>query len=163
MIVHANLFYSHTGYEVISYFRLSKFETAESVTYDSFWSNFSCAVLPAPLIGGLLVASWHDLRPPSFVVHPSITKWVARKSRERFDVKSPNLTMTSIPTYSTTTLDMTSLITSRSKLFWQKLSKMLPLMALSGISQEWFKGGSWNFTHSYWGQSASQTCQIWRH
>ena len=54
-----------------------------------------------------------DLRQP---VSSSHTKWVAQISWERFDLESPNITSTSISTYSTAIPDMTSLTTAGQKL-----------------------------------------------
>ena len=68
----------------------------------------------------------------------SITKWAGRLSRERFDLESPNWTRTSTPSLFTATPDMTSLAAN--------LSKMQPPTALSRISRERLKPGSWHFT-----------------
>ena len=85
-----------------------------------------------------------DMRPPaSFVViiHPSQSEVL-----ECFENSlTSKFYMTTIPTYSAAEPDMTSLSTSGSKLSG-KTSKMLPTTALGGISQEWFKLSSRNFT-----------------
>ena len=68
---------------------------------------------------------------------------------ERFDLESPNFTG----------YDVT--ISSRTLLTLVKLPQMTPPTALGGISREWFKQGSRNL-QARRGQSASQTCGIWR-
>ena len=65
-------------------------------------------------------------------------------SQERFDLESLNFTWTSIPTYSTATLETTSLATASRKLEWKNCWKCSQIV-LGWISPEGFKRGSQNF------------------
>ena len=58
---------------------------------------------------------------------------------------------------------MTSLATSGPKLSRKKQSKILPQMALGGISQEGFKRGLQSFTSILGTIGGPQICQIQRH
>ena len=69
-----------------------------------------------------------------------------------------------MPTYSTAILDMTSSATSGQHVSkFAKWPKMSQPTALGIISPEWFKQGTQNFTDTYRGRSALETCRIWHH
>ena len=91
----------------------------------------------------------------------SITEWTARISQERFYLELPNFTLTSIPTYSTVTLDKASLATSGRKLSQKNCQKcrhrrLWVEFIQNGLSEDQ------KILHTYLEQSVAQTCRIWR-
>ena len=91
-------------------------------------------------------AYWHKFRPSAFVVRPSQSEGL--ECLKRGLTMIAKFTGTSTPTYSTATLDMTSITTCCRKLSRKKLSKLPLPTASSRISREGFKRGSRNFKGS---------------
>ena len=85
MTIHANPLYSHTGYDVVSYFWPAYIDvriTTDNAASDGIASNFCGAAFCLSTLGELLAALCR---------HNSCI------SRERFDPKSPNFTRTLMP------------------------------------------------------------------